>query len=245
MRLPKTFLTWMLRRPENMNEISIRMERYALEERQTFDGSKWKGVPCYLDGFDGTDIHVHVFVDHLDHSYERVEATIRMGQKIELPYTVWIYDPKYDPLTLTLELEWPKQESLAFPLEEQAHRIASERDWSQFVLEQCKDVAKESGRILLDRPGSLIVKIGRNYQSAEELFKQYEATDFCSRFESDIKASSSLLADVTCIAVQAEVYFESEPTEWEHTAYGLSYDDYRMRTRDGHDVLEYDVIPIA
>lgn len=265
MRLPKTFLSWVLRMPENIEElvrketdseeyfqdmmryvrdtIVRRLEDFPFEEKQVFDGSQWKCIPCSFDSFDGTDIHLHVFVDQADHSYQRYEATIRMGQKIVLPYTIWLLDSRFDPLTLRLELEWPKQKSNASTLLEQARRIVKERDWAQFVLEQCQEVASGVGSYSMERPGILVVELGRNNQPAEKLYKKYEVADFVAQFESDLKAASAQLADVTSIKVQAEVYFESEPTEWEHDACGISYSDYQKRTRLGYEELEYDVIP--
>lgn len=265
MRLPKTYLSWVLRMPENIEElvrketdseeyfqdtmryvrktIIERLEYFPFEEKQVFDGSKWKQIPCSFDSFDGKDIHLYVFVDQADHSFQRYEATIRMGQKIVMPYTVWLLDSRFDPLTLRLELEWPEQESYAYTLLEQAHRIVEERDWAQFVLEQCQEVAKGVGSYCMEHPGILVVELGRNYQPAEELYKKYEVSDFISHFVSELKEASDQFADVTSIKVRAEVYFESEPTEWEHIAYGISYSDYQKRTRLGYEKLEYDVIP--
>lgn len=265
MRLPKTFLTWILRMPEELEQIARRnaqneedvasnlwylrwkvtdrLEEYPLEKEQTFDGCKWKGVPCVFDDFDGTDIHLHVFVNYPDHSYKRIDATIRMGQKIKLPYNVNILDDNYDPITLTLELIWPMQASFALPLVEQARKIASERDWTQYVLEQCQQIAKGVGSYNLNNPGLVMVKVGRNHQRAEEVFKQYDPKEFSSQFEADVQSMANQLKDVTIIVICAKVYYESEPTEWEHIAYDISYNDYQKRTRISSDTLEYEVNP--
>jgi hypothetical protein len=122
-----------------------------------------------------------------------------------------------------------------------AQSIAAERDWPEYVLNECKQMAKGVGAYNPEDPGKINVRFCRNGQEDRKDFGQYEPANFATQFVADLKAAIDELHDVTHIIVAAEVKFETEPTELEHIMYGISYDEYRPRKREVWPPLKYEI----
>ena len=122
-----------------------------------------------------------------------------------------------------------------------AQSIAVERDWPEYVLNECMQMTKGVGAYNPEDPGKINVRFCRNGQEDRKDFGQYEPAVFATQFLANLKAAIDGLHDVTHIIVAAEVKFETEPTELEHIMYGISYDEYRPRKREVWPPLKYEI----
>ncbi len=175
--------------------------------------------------------------DERDH---KQTALLEMGSRVSLPYEIkmegWLRD-----LILHLTVGFPPQHLGPRKLSDLAASIAHERDWHGFVLNQCRQWAKNYGTIHDDDFGQLMVMVGRNGGEPTEDYKTYEIADFVEHIGGDLMADAAALADVSCLAVQAQVFYYTDPTDWEHDCLGIPWDEEQRRTRQGETVILYPI----
>lgn len=254
--IPNIIVSWTLQMPDNaLNMVSgnsteeklAKVENYlkplireCLEglpvgERQTVNLTDGPRVP-FSYRLVGNQLELTVY-DKLDN---RQQTRLEMGEQATIAYEIKLKDWFFSQ-TLHLVVEFPQQDLGPKSLADTAAHIGQERDWHGFVLNQCRQWAKNVGSIHNDDFGQLMVRVGRNGGEPAEHYKDYEIADFIDHIEADLTADAAKLADVTCLAVQARVFYYTDPTDWEHDCMGILWDEEQRRSREGETVILYPI----